>query len=267
MFFGLWALAGALAVVGCRLFSGGSPCSTGAGLISGSYSGDQVPAKTLILLFDGGPTGATAGIGDVLQAHGVQAAFFVFGQHVESGTSSLSHLKEMGHLVANRTFSGAPLSQAIDPVTEIRKTDELIAPFVSGDIFLLRTSDGPMAEGLLKRLVSAGLNRYVGPVVADFGEQGAATQASLCWQEGRSVEDCTQLYLNGIRGIGKGIIALDGEDSRTGLLLRSLVPKLKEEGFTFVRLDQVATIRQALETSGAKPGTVGGPGGCREYER
>lgn len=243
--------------VGCRHFSqDGTTCAQGDGLKAEAYTGGQMAARTLAFTVDGGPDTATSTLVDVLTAHGVQATFFFEGDNVAADGSVLAKVKQNGHLVANRGYSGASLTTAPDPVSEVRKTDELIASYVTGNIFLLRAPDGDFSDALAKRLNDSGLTRYVGPVSADVEPPCAPEE---------SAESCAQTAIEAIRAIGRGIIALDGTESVTSDMLRVLLPKLKNEGFLFQRLDQIAPLREALERSGATPGTVGGPGGCREY--
>lgn len=259
------ALATVPWLAGCGLIERGTSCAAGDGLVAGGYRGDQMPGKTLAFVFDGGPGIGTEPSAEVLNAYRVQAAFFVQGDEAVSRLTTLAALKAQGHLIANRTFSGAPLSQARDPVSEVRKTDETIAPFVSGNAFLLRAPDGVLGEATLARLKGSGLGRYVGPIVADFGDGAPETADAACWREGQSVETCAQRYLDGVRAADRGIIAFAARHENGAAMLKILLSKLSEEGFSFVRLDQIGKIRVALTASGATPGTVGGDGGCEEY--
>lgn len=256
-------LAVLVAVSGCRLFKSGSTCSTGPGLARQGIDGSALADGQLALTFDGGPTEATQGMVDYLYANQVQAAFFASGRGAERHPAVLASMKERGHLVANFGYSAEPLKEARDPVLEVRKTDELISPYVTGDMFILRVPEGELTEDGAKRLNDAGLTRYVGPVKWDFGGEGASDRE--CWAQGIGVDDCAEKYLKPIRDKRKGIVRLAAEDARTTELLRVLVPKLREEKFRLIRLDQVPAVRLGLEQSGGKPGTVGGAEGCKEY--
>ncbi len=256
----------AASLAGCGFFKNANSCAVGPGLGTVPLRGDQLADKTLALTFDGGPGEAAAGIGDYLYANGVAAAFFVQGQAAVSQEPTLRGLKAHGHLVANRGYGKGGPAAAKDPVTDVRKTDELIAPYVSGDIFLLRTEGEALGVALAARLNAAGLTRYVGPIGWDFGTSNADfVDDATCWAKNRNADDCAQGYLTSIRLKKRGIVRLHAEDPRSDQLLRVLYPKLKDEGFAFVRLDEVAGVRIALERSGATPGKVGGPGGCDEY--
>jgi len=254
------------AASGCGFFANGDRCAVGPGLASLPLRGDQLADKTLALTFDGGPGATTAAIGDYLYANAVAAAFFVQGSEVPTHEATLKSLKTHGHLVANRGYGDGGPGVAKDPVTDVRKTDELIAPHVSGDMYLLRTGDEGLSEELADRLNAAGLTRYVGPVGWDVGTNGPDfLDDGTCWERGRNADDCAQGYLAEIRAKKRGIVRLHAEDPRSEQLLRVIYPKLKEEGFAFVRLDEVTGVRLALAQSGGTPGTVSGAKGCSEY--
>lgn len=257
----LVGLAGLLG--GCRFFKAGSTCSTGPGLARPGLDGTAMADGQLALTFDGGPTAATQTMVDYLYAQQVQAAFFVSGKGAAIFPSTLASMKERGHLVANFGYSAEPLKDAPDPVLAVRKTDELIAPYVTGDMFILRVPEGELTDDETTRLNNAGLTRYVGPVKWDFGGDGASDRE--CWAEHVGVDDCAEKYLKPIRAKRHGIVRFSAEDPKTVELLKVVVPKLIAEKFQLLRLDAVATVRLRLEQSGGKPGTVGGAAGCKEY--
>lgn len=254
----LLALAlGSGALAGCRhVRDEGSTCPGGDGLQAAQLLGQDMPQRSVALTIDGGPAPTTTTLVDVLAAHGVQATFFLDGRSMAGEGEALARLKTKGHLVGNRGYSGASLAVAPDPVTEVRKTDELMTPYVSGNVYLLRAPMGEFSEALASRLNDAGLTRYVGPIGADV--------ESSCGSDD-SADACAQATIEAVRAADHGIVAFDGAADVTVDVLRILLPKLKTEGFTFQRLDQVTPIKEALVRSGAAPGTVGGPGGCQEY--
>lgn len=255
-----------VALGGCGFFKIGDKCAVGPGLTMTPIRGDQLPDKTLALTFDGGPSAAAAAIGDYLYANGIGAAFFVQGREAANFKDVMKSLKEHGHLIANRGYGDGGPTGAADPVTDVRKTDELIAPHVSGDMFLLRTIAEDLSPTLAERLNVAGLTRYVGPIGWDVGTSNSEfTDDRSCWLKGKNADDCAQAYLATIRIKKRGIVRMHAEDPRSEQMLRVVYPKLKEEGFTFVRLDAVTAVRLQLDRSGATPGAVGGGAGCDEY--
>lgn len=260
----------AIALTGCRFFKTGSSCATGPGLSSTELDGSGLQDSQLVLTFDGGPTDATREISDYLYGNLVQATFFVAGKDAERRPDELKLIKERGHLIANLGFSGQPLHEVADPVLEVRKTDELIAPYVTGDMFIFRSPDGALDDAEAKQLNEAGLSRYVGPIRWDIGDTiGAQSSESTsdkdCWDKAISIDDCAERYLKAIRLKKHGIVRLHAERLETSALLKVIVPKLVEEKFTFLRLDAVPAVKQALEQSGGKPGAVGGGAGCHDY--
>lgn len=252
-----------LALAGCRLFKTGPSCSSGPGLKSQAIDGSALADGQLSLTFDGGPSEITQAMVDYLYANQVQATFFVSGKGAEAFPATLASMKDRGNLVANNGYSTEPLKDAKDPVLEVRKTDELISPYVTGDMFILRVPEGELTEDGARQLNDAGLTRYVGPVKWDFGGVGASDKD--CWDQNLGVDDCADKYLKPIRNARKGIVRLHAVDARSLDLLKVLLPKFQEEKFQLIRLDQVPAVRLSLEQSGGKPGTVGGAAGCKEY--
>ena len=73
--------------------------------------GIQVPAKTVVLTFDDGPSRWTPKVLDVLDRHGVKATFFVIGTRASHDPAILRRLVNDGHEVGVHTFTHANLSQ------------------------------------------------------------------------------------------------------------------------------------------------------------
>ncbi len=266
----LMSLPLAALVAGCSYFDiPPSTCPAGVGLRAAPYVGDQLPDKAVALSFDGGPGEVMSKIGDYLYANEVRAAFFVRGDGVFGNEDKLARLKRQGHLVGSRGFDGKALDGAADPITAMRRTDALITPYVTGDMYLLRAgsaSQGAMPAGLAERLNGAGLTRYVGPIGWDVGDQSLGFEPDdACWARGRTADTCAQNYLTALRQLQRGIVLMHAERLETVGMLTTVVAKLKEEGFNFTRLDEAPELRSALLRSGGAPGKVGGDGGCREY--
>lgn len=72
--------------------------------------------KVLWLTFDAGyENGCTAQILDVLQKHGVKAAFFLVGNYIEQNPELVRRMAEEGHTVGNHTYHHYDMSQINDP--------------------------------------------------------------------------------------------------------------------------------------------------------
>ena len=258
---------GLLALSACQYSERGATCAVGVGIKTQAYNGANLASNQLVLTFDGGPSDAQAAIGDYLFASDVQGTFFVDGANISSSdhAATLVGLKSHAHLVGNGGYTQTSLAQSHDPEREVRKTDQLILPYVTGDMFLLR-SKGDVTVDTATRLNAAGLSRYVGPIGWDVGARSSAlVQDDDCWKQNLGVADCANGYLTAIRAQTSGIVRMHADDQRTANMLRLILPQLKVEKFTFLRLDAVPAVQDALLQSGGKPGTQGGAPGCNEY--
>ncbi len=257
----IWMLAG------CDFFQVGKTCGSGTGVRAQAYTGTSLESKQLALTFSGGPGDGTLAIDAALTASSVQAAFFIDGKNVVGRESTLALLKAHGHLVANQGYTGTSLAESLDPQREIRKTDALIQPYVTGNVYLLRAVGNiNITDELALDLNKSGLSRYVGPIGWDIGDQTAnQVDDDGCWRSGTSVSDCAASYLSAIEKAEKGIVRFHADDARSAELLQKLLPELKQANYQFVRIDSVSTIQTALKLSGATIGAVGGDQGCSDY--
>ena len=263
----LFTLMSSLCLWGCEFTEISKTCPAGIGVQAQAYNGASLDAKQLSFTFNSGPGDGTAAIDAALFAAGVQSAFFVSGHRVVGRESILATLKAHGHLVANLAYSDTPLEYARDPEREVRKTDALIRPFITGNMFMLRSLGGVnLTAEVVEQLNKAGFSRYVGPIGWDIGDQTSGfVSDSDCWRAGKSVSDCAAGYLNAVKIKDHGIVLLHGEDARTAELLQTLLPQLKELNYTFVRLDSISQIQSALKAANAQTGVVGGAAGCSDY--
>ncbi len=263
----LSALVPSLWLSGCEFTELSQTCPAGVGVQVQAYNGAALDAKQLVLTFDGGPSDGTAAIDAALFANGIQGTFFVSGHNVVGRETVLATLKAHGHLVANFAYSDTPIEYARDPEREVRKADALIRPYITGNMFLLRSPGGAnLTAEVVEQLNKAGFSRYVGPIGWDIGDQNSGLVSDRdCWRAGKSASDCAAGYLNAVKSKDHGIVLLHGEDARTAQLLQTLLPQLKELNYTFVRLDSVSQVQTALKAASAKTGVVGGAAGCSDY--
>lgn len=253
--------------VGCGVFPNNlEQCRGGPGLSSIGFNGLSLQQKNLSVTFDSGPAAITTALSDYLSVVGVPASFFFDGYRIPEYQSKLDRLKNAGHLVAQRGYSGRALTTSVDPALELRNTDYLISPFVTGNLFLFRAPNDKFNESLTQRLNQAGLNKYVGPIHWEIGENKPGfLHDQDCLSMGSEPSICAQYYLEEIRKSSRGIIRFHGLLAGTLTILQIVIPKLIDEGYRFVRLDQVPSIRVALEQAGGNPGVVSGEKACNEY--
>ncbi|HEY7155766.1 MAG TPA: polysaccharide deacetylase family protein [Gemmataceae bacterium] len=232
--------------------------------------GDRLPRGTVCFTYDDGP-GMTKGdgsgpntleLGRYLFEQQIAATFFVLGSHAEKHRDVLAQLQEWGHLIGNHTYSHPGLvSLALaggDVVGELKRTDEIIRPYVSSEVVCFRAPYGNWREKIQPdseedkptSLVADILNRsgqfpdYVGPFNWDIvGEDWA------CWRQGISAQECARRYLAETERVGSGIILMhDSSEEEQGrlknksfLMTKLLTPLLKERGYRFVRLDAIVS--------------------------
>lgn len=237
--------------------------------------GHGMEARTVSLTFDDGPGPRTAELSKFLKAEGVRGTFFVQGNQVARYPEVVKQLQQDGHLVANHTYTHPRMTQATDPVDEVRRSDELIKAYVDKGHFLFRAPYGDWNGRVANVLNAAGLTKYVGSVFWDIGgeriERADGTLAAAadwaCWSYGDSVQSCLDGYVNETLDNNKGIILLHDVHSRTIDMTKLMVKKLKDEGFEFIRTDEAPTVAEALarrSTTGDKPAPAPAELYCQE---
>jgi peptidoglycan-N-acetylglucosamine deacetylase len=240
------------------------PACRAQALSTSRYRGEDMPARTLALTFDDGPGARTLELSRFLAERGIPAAFFVNGRNLHGPNSEaiLRTLVEDGHVIGNHTETHPDLTtlSAAQIVAEVEATDRILAPFVSGGPFLFRPPFGAYDEATFAALQGSAMAKYVGPIDWDLGwVMGPAEAADWdCWSpRGTSnppvldVATCGALYLAQIRARDHGIVLLhdpyfiDDDPSKGGTvdMIEAILPTLIAEGFTFVRVDEVPSIR------------------------
>jgi peptidoglycan/xylan/chitin deacetylase (PgdA/CDA1 family) len=237
--------------------------------------GAGLPRGTVCLTYDDGPGRHTHELGRYLFEEQVAATFFVMGRHAETQRDTLAQLQSWGHLIGNHTYSHPGLvSLALaggDVVGELKKTDHIIRPYVSGEAVLFRAPYGnwrdkrpnsdedsalsPIAD-ILNR--SGQFADYVGPINWDIVAEDWA-----CWCQGVSVEQCARCYVAETERVGSGIILMHDSSeeesvrrrNQTMQMTKILVPALKKRGYRFIRLDAVPQVREAIKASQAQLAT------------
>lgn len=220
--------------------------------------------RTLVLTYDDGPGRSNGGadtagprtleLAEYLHEENIQATFFVIGKHAVLHVDILTELAELGHLVANHTYNHPAgdvsgwAGNNVDHLAEIKRTDEIIKPYVKGNFFF-RSPGGTPWPASKPRLVDElngdpDLRQYIGPVAWNIESQdwtkwrdksGAVNAADHIWHrivEGRGgivlMHDCSTECEAELRN-----------NNRALEVARILVPKLVAAGYQFKRLDQV----------------------------
>jgi peptidoglycan/xylan/chitin deacetylase (PgdA/CDA1 family) len=191
----------------------------------------DMPEGSLALTFDDGPTRQSGLLGEYLFNLGIQAVFFVTGKRAKAFPQQLRRLAETGHVLGNHTYSHVALPRAKDPVNEIRKTDDLISPYIDSEPILFRAPFGRWSRDLPARLDDPSLRPHLGPIHWDIGSYGADW---WCWKQGVNlpIEECGQRYLRDIETHRQGIVLLH-DCQKTFEMISWLIPRLLTRNYKF----------------------------------
>lgn len=221
-------------------------------------------AHTVALTFDDGPNVNTARVLDALKEMNVRATFFVVGDQARRNPALLARITAEGHLLANHSATHARLDawHAAQPrllLNEVRMVDTQIAPHMRpGDKLYFRAPYGYWKSAHASILnADTRLRHYVGPIYWDIGGQMSMSRDGYvmaaadwdCWRIGWTPQTCAKGYLREIRRKDGGVVLMHSIHINSEALVRAVVPALIEEGYVFLRLDQMPEYRQ-YETPG-----------------
>lgn len=189
--------------------------------------------KLVALTFDDGPDDVyTPAILDILKQKQVRATFFTIGNRMEQYPEVTRRIIEEGHLIGNHTYThpntGKPMGEQLR--IELERTEAVLAKFNVSPSYLFRPPYGALT-------VPAALE------VANMGYRLALWSIdSLDWR-GLSKEEVLN---NVLPQVTPGCVVLmhsaggPGEDlSGTVLALPEIIDYLKQQGYTFVTIDEM----------------------------
>jgi len=227
---------------------------------------------TIALTFDDGPNARTGEVLDALRELNVRATFFVVGRMAHKHPDILARIAREGHLLANHSATHSLLSSRYNQkpellLREIRDVHDQIAPLMApGDKFYFRAPYGAWKYAHAPVLnADPELRRYVGPIFWDVGGDIALSRDGYvmsaadwdCWNLKWTAKACAKGYTREIRRKDGGVVLMHAIHVNSAELVRQVVPPLIEEGYRFVRLDEMPQYRQ-YETPKDKPRGVAG---------
>lgn len=221
---------------------------------------------TIALTFDDGPNAHTDEVLDVLKKLHVKATFFIVGKMAHRYPQTLARIAAEGHLLANHSATHVLLDSSYDKnpqalLDQLRDVDAQIEPLMKpGDKLYFRAPYGawkPAHADILN--ADPVLRNYVGPIFWDVGGEVSMSSDGYvmssadwdCWHLGWSAKTCAKGYLREIRRQNGGVVLMHCIHLQSAALVAAVVPALIEEGYNFVRLDQLPAYRR-YETPGAK---------------
>ncbi len=211
-------------------------------------------SHTIALTFDDGPNQNTPAVLDALKAQNIKATFFIVGRMARAYPQVLARIAAEGHLLANHSATHPLLGKhyVAHPellIGQIREVDDLISPLMpAGAKFYFRAPYGSWRTAHAAVLnADPVLRKYVGPIYWDEGGDIAMSDDGYilssadwaCWHRHWDADTCAKGYLREIRRDDGGVVLMHCIHSQSGALVASVIPSLVDEGYKFVRIDQI----------------------------
>jgi peptidoglycan/xylan/chitin deacetylase (PgdA/CDA1 family) len=216
-------------------------------------------AHVVALTFDDGPNANTIAVLDALRALNVRATFFVVGEMAHRHPDVLARAAAEGHLLANHSATHPLLGRRYDVnpqllIDQLRVVHDQIAPLMRPTDRLYFRAPYGVWKSAHATILNADpiLRNYIGPVFWDEGGESSVTADGYvmaaadwsCWHNRWAPQTCAKGYLREIRRHDGGVVLLHCVHHLSAELVQDIVPALIEEGYRFVRLDQVPEYRR-----------------------
>jgi len=214
---------------------------------------------TVALTFDDGPNANTGAVLDALDKFHVKATFFIVGNMAHSHPMVLARIAADGQLLGNHSATHPLLSARYDDnpellLAQLRDVDRQIAPLMKPDDKLYFRAPYGSWRAAHAAILNADprLRDYVGPIYWDAGGETSMSSDGYvmssadwnCWARHWTAQVCAKGYLREIRRDDGGVVIMHCIQSQSADLVKAVLPALIEEGYQFVRLDQVPDYKQ-----------------------
>ncbi len=197
--------------------------------------------KLVALTFDDGPNPpATNEILDVLAQYDVKATFFVVGANAAVAPDVVRTEVQDGHLVGNHSYEHRKRDALLEPTYgELSKAETAIAKAAGVCPALFRPPNGFHTPWQLHAVASKGMR------AVDWDVQPSD------W-ENPSPDTIVKRVLDGVKP-GSIVLLHDGSDTSQGVdrsatlkALPGIIQGLRDEGYSFVRLDELLSVQPYL---------------------
>lgn len=179
--------------------------------------------KAIALTFDDGPSDYTEELLDGLEMYDAKATFFVIGKTAEKNPEMVQRAHEDGHLIGNHTYSHIDFykSSLAEIQEDINKGADVIKAITGEKPLFLRAPYGNVGIVQLKKLNTFFIHW---------------SSSSYDWFK----EDEEYIYKRIMKEAKDGEIILlhDTKEVTVKAVLRA-IPKLQEQGYEFVRVDEL----------------------------
>jgi len=192
------------------------------------FSVDTTEPLIAITIDDGPHPKVTPHILDMLAEYGAKATFFITGSRIEGNEAIIQRMVDEGHEIANHMMTGKPsiwLSE-VDFENQLLKTDSLLREF--DEPIWMRPAFGFFNEQMLRQLKEENYLIALGSVYPFDNELPFVGYISN--------------YILRHTRSGDIIILHDGKPGRirTVKVLEQILPQLKDTGYSFVTLSELA---------------------------
>lgn len=249
----------ALAIAAGLVSSGAGAQETGADRVAyfqekNIFHSGLRDTHTIALTFDDGPSAHTPELLDVLKQYNVKATFFIVGKMAKVHPEVLARIAAEGHLLGNHSATHPLLGRRyVDHpellLAQIRDVNDQIAPLMPrGTKLFFRAPYGSWRVQHAAVLnADPVLKFYTGPIYWDIGGQttisadGYVLEAAdwNCWRRKWDADICAKGYLREIRRKNGGIVLMHCVSKHSAELVAAVLPAMIEEGYKFVRVDQM----------------------------
>ena len=209
------------------------------------YNADISDAKVIALTFDDGPWPEyTDEILNILDEHDAKATFFTIGDQISNHTSTVARMSDAGHQICTHTWDHASGSgqgvnltfmTSAEQIEQVTKGYEAIEAVTGNDA---------------SRVIRAPGGNYSGSIIWTLAKY---VSAEIGWNV--DTEDWrtpgADVIAERIMSAESGEIVLmhdgGGDRSQTVEALRTALPYLKEQGYTFITIDELLAYNNPIE--------------------
>lgn len=181
--------------------------------------------KVIALTFDDGPSKYTKEIINILKEYNINATFFVLGNKISLYRETLSKMIENGNEIGNHSYNHKWMIKLNEKEIkwQIEKTNEILKEELNYTPTSIRPTYGSINNKIKE---STNLNIVLWTV------------DTLDWK----IKDPKKIANRGIKVQDGSIILMHDAHSRTAKALKIMIPKLLEEGYVFVTVEELREI-------------------------